>query len=103
VSANGFFVIGEEELVIAFRFAGVSGYATRTREETLEAFDRARSSGASVAILSEDVADLVRLELNDHQLSGAFPLIVEMPPLEGSSPGRTTLLESIREAVGVRI
>ena len=39
----------------------------------------------------------------DWQLSGAYPLIVEIPGIEGHLEGRTSLIDSIREAVGLHV
>ena len=37
------------------------------------------------------------------QLKGDYPLIVEIPCLQGSMEGKKSLQDSIREAVGVHI
>jgi len=36
-------------------------------------------------------------------LPSRYPLVVEMPGLMGRQPGRKTLVDSIREAIGVRV
>jgi len=36
-------------------------------------------------------------------MSAEYPLIVEIPGLHGHLPGRKTLTDSIREAIGIRV
>ena len=42
-------------------------------------------------------------ELVRWQLSGRFPLIVEIPGLAGHPEGRKTLVDAIREAIGIHV
>lgn len=107
-----FFVVAEEEIVLAFRMLGVAGRAVSGREEALDAFRYAsgtgadpagrpyRGIGAKVLILSEDAADLIEAEAFAWQLAGGFPLIVEIPSQGPGRPGRKSLEDAVREAVG---
>jgi V/A-type H+-transporting ATPase subunit F len=110
-----FFVVAEEEIVLAFRMVGVDGRAASGREEALDAFRFAtgtaadpsgrpyKSRGVKVLILTEDVADALESEALEWQLSGGFPLIVEIPSQGRPRPGRKSLVALVREAVGVGI
>jgi vacuolar-type H+-ATPase subunit F/Vma7 len=110
-----FFVVAEEEIVLAFRMVGVDGRPVASRDEALDAFKEATGTGsdpsgrpykgigAKVLILTEDVADLLEAEALEWQLEGKFPLIVEIPSQEQSRPNRKGLIELVREAVGVGI
>jgi vacuolar-type H+-ATPase subunit F/Vma7 len=110
-----FFVVAEEEIVLAFRMVGVDGRAVSGRDEALDAFKYATGAGsdpsgrpykgigAKVLILTEDVADLVEAEALEWQLAGSFPLLVEIPSQGQPRPGRKGLVDLVREAVGVGI
>ncbi len=39
----------------------------------------------------------------DWQLGGAYPLLVEIPGIEGHRSDRTSLIDSIRDAVGLHV
>jgi V/A-type H+-transporting ATPase subunit F len=39
----------------------------------------------------------------DWQLSGKYPLLVEIPGINGRLEGRKTLVDSIREAIGIHV
>ncbi len=99
-----FHVIGDEELVIGFRFVGVPGSVAGTAEEARQAFaDATKDGGVRVLILTEQVSSLIPREVMDWQMNGAYPLIVEIPGIRGHAPDRRSLIDSIRDAVGIRV
>jgi V/A-type H+-transporting ATPase subunit F len=53
--------------------------------------------------MTEEVADWLGDLLIAWQLSGRYPLVVEIPGTMGRLPGRKTLVDSIREAVGIHV
>ena len=111
-----YYFIGDAELLTAFRFIGIEGTAANTPEEALSAFRRVtrgeiaegavllpQESSYKVLILTEEVAAWLGNELIDWQLSGKYPLVVEIPGIIGSMEGRKTLIDAIREAIGIHI
>jgi V/A-type H+-transporting ATPase subunit F len=115
-----YYFIGDAELVTAFRFIGVDGTAASSAETARAAFLRitqsydvtagtalpslqAGAEGCRVLILTEEAADWLDEDLTQWQLSGRYPLVVELPGTMGRQPGRKSLVDSIREAVGVRV
>jgi vacuolar-type H+-ATPase subunit F/Vma7 len=99
-----FTVIGDEELVIGFRFVGVPGTAVYSKPEAEEAFRRATSSGAArVLIITEQASAMISDLVMEWQMSGSYPLVVEIPGIEGHLENRRGLVDAIREAVGVHV
>lgn len=106
-----FYIIGDKEIVLAFRLTGIEGEVALTRESVLEAFLRVTGQSkksvvgevAKVLILTERASALIDEEVVAWQKKGKFPLIVEIPGLEGKLKGRQSLSASIREAVGVQV
>lgn len=99
-----FTVIADEELVIGFRFAGVPGTAVYSKAEAEEAFRRATApGGARVLIITEQVSAMISDLVMEWQLTGSYPLIVEIPGIEGRLENRQRLVDAIREAVGVHV
>ena len=115
-----YYFIGDAELVTAFRFIGIDGTPASNAETARAAFLRITRSidaatgtalpslrgegeGCRTLILTEEAVDWLGGELTQWQLSGKYPLIVELPGILGRHPGRKTLVDSIREAVGVRV
>lgn len=107
-------IIAERELVVAFSLIGVRGFIASSKEEALVHFNtltRKASQDAiplelrelKVLIISEQVGEFLQKEVNAWQLGGDFPLIVEIPCLEGAMHGKKSLQDAIREAVGVHV
>ncbi len=99
-----FFVIGDEEVVLGFRFAGAEGAAVYNREGALEAFRRATTQGdVKILIITEQVSAMIEEEVTAWQYDGAYPLVVEVPGIDGHLENRRSLVDAIREAVGVHV
>ena len=113
-----YFFIGDPELVTAFRFIGVDGVAVRDTAEAVAVFRRitegwveeagvalpgSAAEGCRVLILTEETASWLGDLLVDWQISGRYPLVVEIPGIQGRLHGRKTLVDSIREAIGIHV
>lgn len=100
-------------MVLAFKLTGVDGTVAETRQEVLDAFNRVTGKSSSIAapafevpkvlILTEGAAAAIEEEELAWQKTGKFPLIVEIPGLDGHVTGKKTLTDAIREAIGVQI
>lgn len=99
-----FHFIGSEELAIGFRFVGVPGTVVGTPDEARHAFAEVTGRGeARVLVLTEEVTAMIPREVLDWQMGGQYPLIVEIPGVGGHREGRTSLIDSIRDAVGIHV
>jgi V/A-type H+-transporting ATPase subunit F len=111
-----YFFIGDPELVTAFRFVGIDGKAVLGPEDTRAVFRKITEGWDETAgtvlpnmetcrvlILTEEAADWLGDTLTRWQLSGRYPLVVEVPGPMGHLEGRKTLVESIREAIGIHV
>ncbi|MDR2471651.1 MAG: V-type ATP synthase subunit F [Treponema sp.] len=111
-----YFFLGDAELVTAFRFVGIRGLAVSGGEEALGAFRKLTrrwdetagvylpgEESCRVLIITEETADWLGEDLTEWQLSGRYPLVVEIPGTLGRLPGRKTLVDSIREAIGIHV
>lgn len=105
-----FYIIGDRELVLAFKLTGIDGCVAEGREEVLSEFHRITGHGATpvdevprVLILTESASSVIDEEVLAWQKTGQYPLIVEIPPLSGHIPGRPTLTQAICAAVGVQV
>jgi len=104
-----YFFIGDEELVTAFRFIGIKGEAVNDPGEAAAAFkdvtegNNENASGCKILIITEDTADALGDLAVDWQLSGSYPLLVEIPGISGRQEDRKTLVDAIREAIGIHV
>jgi V/A-type H+-transporting ATPase subunit F len=102
-----YFFIGDPELVTAFRFVGIDGVSVVNGDEAKSVFvQTTHASGARscrILVMTEEVADWLGDDLTEWQLSDQYPLVVEVPGMIGRLPGRKTLVDSIREAIGIHV
>ena len=108
-----YFVIAQRELVLGIKLVGVDVCAALNRNEALNAFNRVTGVGdrnflpvaerPRVLILSEDVSAMLEEEVLAWQKGGQFPLIVEIPPLNGHLEGKKSVTDAISQAIGVAI
>ena len=115
-----YFFLGDAELVTAFRFIGIEGMAVRDSEETVAVFRKITvgwhesshfnlpenlpvAGNCKILIITEEVADWLGDYMVNWQLEGQYPLLVELPGINGKLHDKKTLVDSIREAIGIYI
>ena len=99
-----YFVIGDEDSVLGFELAGVTGRAVSTPEEADAAFTEALEDHRNgIIIITEDAASAVREKVDRLLFSATFPLIVEIPGSRGGSGDRKDLKTLVNEAIGIRL
>jgi V/A-type H+/Na+-transporting ATPase subunit F len=99
-----YYVIGDEDTVLGFRYAGVPGEVAATAAQAHDALQRLlRLGGVAILIMTDLVADLIRDEVNRARFDFELPLVVEVPSAAGPSASRKDLLTLIREAVGIKV
>ena len=99
-----FFVIGDADTVLGFRYAGVDCAVVQTGRDVADALDRA-AAGRDVGaiIITEHAASLAQEKFDALRTSRSAQVLVEIPDRHGPLEGRKTLSDLIREAVGIRI
>ncbi|MDR2951809.1 MAG: ATPase V [Treponema sp.] len=115
-----YFFIGDSELVTAFRFIGVEGLAVSDSSQAVAVFRKITEGWdetgglvlpdslpgmetCRVLLMTEEVADWLGNYMIQWQINGKYPLLVEIPGIAGKLKGRKTLVESIREAIGIHV
>ncbi len=99
-----YFIIGDEDTVLGFELAGVSGIAVETSDDTDKAFTSAlqdRENG--IIIITENAASMIRERVDSLLFTAAFPLIVEIPGSEGQNKDRKDLRTLVNEAIGIKL
>jgi len=99
-----YFVIGDEDTVLGFRYAGVEGRVARTSDEARAALaERVEGGGTGIVILTDEIANVIQDEVNRLRFEGGGPLVVQIPGPEGPLPERPDLPAIIQDALGIRI
>jgi len=98
-----YFVLGDEDTVLGFRYSGVAGKVVRTPEEARTALSEQVAAGrAGVIIVTDEIANTIMAEFNKLRFESRIPLVVQIPGPDGPSPDRPDLLALIREALGIK-
>jgi V/A-type H+-transporting ATPase subunit F len=99
-----YYVIGDEDTVLGFRYAGVPGEVVTSAQQAREALARAIAQRrARILMVTDVIAEAMRDQVTAVRTSTTWPLVVEIPGPTGPMPGKRTLLAPIVEAVGVRV
>ena len=97
-------VIGDEDTVLGFRYAGVKGTVVRNAEEAKEAFREAvKSPNTGIIIINDAIAESIREDISRVRFEAKEPLVVEIPGPSGPAAQRMSLTKMIQEAVGIRL
>jgi V/A-type H+-transporting ATPase subunit F len=99
-----YFIIGDEDTVLGFELAGVSGASVDSSEEAETAFNSAlEDNDNGIIIITEVAADLIRERVDQYLFSASFPLIVEIPGSGGIKADRKDLRTLVNEAIGIKL
>ena len=99
-----FFCIGDVDTCTGFSLAGVEGKSPESSEGALAAFEKAVADpDISILIITEEIAVRLQEQITEHRISGGLPMVVEIPEnLSEEFQGRS-LMDSIRQAIGISL
>ena len=99
-----YFVISDNtDTHVGLRLAGIEGVIARSREEALDALERALADPTiGILLMTEALAEQCADKLTPLKMAGHTPLIVEIPDRHGTR-NRDAIGTYIREAIGVKI
>lgn len=99
-----YFVLGDEDTVLGFGMVGVAGKVIGSVQEARDAFTEVLSDKRiGIIIVTERVAELIRVEVDTLLFKETFPLIVEIPDRKGPLEGRPGIREMVNTAIGIKL
>lgn len=97
-------IIGDQDTILGYRFAGVTGDVVETEDEARNAFRRALSDKSiMILLITEAVEDMLTEEVTAHRMAAIPPYVTIVQDIWGPRGHRRSLQELINEAVGIRI
>ena len=97
-------IIGDEDTVLGYRFAGVSGDAVEDAAQAKTAFENAlKDPSITVLLITEAVEDMIPEIVMRHRVDAKPPYLAVVQDIWEPRGGRKSLQELINEAVGIRI
>ena len=98
-----YFVIGDEDTVLGFSLVGTQGMVATNVAEAQNALEKAlEHKEYGIIIITENVADMIKAQVDRYLFSETFPLIVEIPN-RFSEGGSKDLKKLVNEAIGVSL
>jgi V/A-type H+-transporting ATPase subunit F len=97
-------VIGHPAAVLGFSLAGVRGQIATSAEEVNQALDDALArKNIGIILVTEEVAMLIKERMENLKMHSTVPLVVEIPGPGGTPPGKQSLSEVVRRAIGIKL
>ena len=86
------------------RLAGIEGIVVHDRNDVLNAIDSCLLDNTlGIILLTEKLAALIPLRLDEMRRKGHLPLIVVVPDRHGTQREPDSITKYVREAIGVKI
>jgi V/A-type H+/Na+-transporting ATPase subunit F len=100
-------VIGHPEAVLGYSLVGVDGISmdeSKSKEDILQTLNTALNDKTlGIILVTGDVAERIRDEMDEHRLHSTIPLVVEIPAPARVQPPQPSLNEIVFRAIGVKI
>lgn len=100
---HSYLVIADPDTVLGFQCAGLPGVVVQSEAEAVAALRQARTREVGVVVVTEQVADWAKAEMEALRFTETLPMVVEIPGPDGPRSGRRGLADMIREAIGVKV
>lgn len=99
-----FIISDNTHTLTGMRLSGVEGVVVHEREEILKELAKVKKNrDIGIILITELLAERVKLELNEMKLSLSLPIIVEIPDRHGTRRPPDFLTRYIRESIGLKI
>lgn len=97
-------IIGDQDTVLGYRFAGVTADVVTNEQEARQAFRNAIARpGLMILLITEAVEDMLEAEVTAHRMAAVPPYVTIVQDIWGPRGHRRGLEELISEAVGVKV
>jgi len=97
-------LIGDDDTVLGFRFAGIRGRVPKDRAAASALFRSAvADTDVQIVVITERISQLIRSEVDAFTQKHDLPFVVEIPDSTGPLPTRKSASDIVREAIGISI
>lgn len=99
-----FLIADNPDTQTGFRLAGIEGMVVSSPQQAQEALDLALNQpDIGVILLTQQLADQCRPQVDQIKLAQRTPLLVEIPGRQGATRLPDSITHYVREAIGVKI
>lgn len=101
---KAFLISDNEETALGIKLAGVDGVVLHNKDEIAMMLDKLISEKEiGIVIFTQSAAALVADKIRHIRLNCRFPLIIEIPDRNGQDEAKVSILEQLKESMGVKI
>jgi len=94
----------DRDTALGFKLAGVEVYEVKNRKDIKNLFPSSLLlKDVGILLISEELAEVVREEINIHLYSGKFPIVVEIRSFRGKERKRKNIDELIKDSIGISV
>jgi V/A-type H+-transporting ATPase subunit F len=99
-----FFVIGDEDTVLAFSLAGVKGVVTDSSKEAIKALKQALcQKEIGIILITEGLGRLIQKTIDGLLCKKRYHMILQIPDISNYLSGRRSVEDFVCSALGVKI
>lgn len=100
-----FFLISDNvDTQLGMRIAGIEGVVAHTKEEVIEALEKAAADeNIAVVLMTEKLVAMCHDRVYDIKLHRRRPLVVEIPDRHGNSNVIETISHYVEESIGIKL
>jgi V/A-type H+-transporting ATPase subunit F len=99
-----FYIIGDQDTVLGFSLAGIEGRGVKDSREALDVLkETLEKPEIGILLITERIAHELRADIDAIMIERKFPLIIEIPDMEGPLEERVTISDLVKSAIGIKI
>lgn len=97
------YLIGDIHTVSAFRLAGITGVVCDGETANARFDDIVSRGDASIVAVTNDLARELQGKINKMAMTGALPVVIEIPGIDDEEGFSASALDYITEALGIAL
>ena len=98
------FIIGDHDTVLGFSLAGIEGRIVKGPDEAYSALNEVVEAGeVGILLITERLAHELRKDIDQIMMTRRYPLVVEIPDVEGPFEEKVTISDLVKTAIGIKI
>lgn len=99
-----FFISDNADTFMGLKIAGITGVILHGKSQVLSEIERIKKNKEiGLIIITEKIGMMIPEEIKDMKLSKRGPLVVEIPDRHGTMKGENSIVNYVRESIGLKI
>lgn len=101
---KAYLISENKDSLIGLKIAGIKGIYAPTREQVIKALESVRNDREiGIIVFTEKAAAMVPEKIKEIKLAKSYPLIVEIPDINGTIKGDDYIMNYVKESIGLKI